>query len=142
VKNSSLKFAIRESSLEDIPGIIEFLKECRLYWEMDDTPEKLSHKLSADRDLMLLAVSGETIVGFAMASFDGWAALIWHFGVLPQYRSSQIALSLLRAISGALKKRGANIAYGLVMGDNAFMLKHAGRLFVDGPTVKVVWRTL
>ncbi len=135
---------IREPVLGEIPAIIKLLKSCGLHYENEDTPPKLERKLALDHDLMLVAEKGGVIAGFVMASFDGWAGIVWHFSVLPEFRKGTgIAVLLGEAIIERLKHRGADTVYGLVLPDNVRMLRLArGRGFRNGALVRVIEKNI
>lgn len=108
---------------EEIPEVIRILKICDLYYPEDDTEENFSRKFSKDKDLMLVATVQGEVVGFIMASYDGWAAMVWHLGVLPGFRERGIAKALMDEICRRLKEKGTQYAYGLVKTDNTLMLE-------------------
>lgn len=127
----------------DIPEIIELLKKCNLYYPEDDNPENLARKLAKDKDLMLVNVRGHEIVGFAMASYDGWAAIVWHLAVLPAYRNLGIASELMLAIGSRLQNRGAKMVYGFIETKNKRMLQISARMgFNFGPKVFSIGKEL
>ncbi len=113
---------IREIEYADIPKVIDLLKVCDLYYESEDTIEKLERKLSRDKHLMLVFEEDSEIVGFVMASCDGWAAIFWHFCAHPNFRKQGIAKALLEEIKARLRLLGADKMYGLVMRSNQPML--------------------
>ena len=116
-------YKIREMLEEEIPEVIRILKICDLYYPEDDTQENFSEKYVRDKGLMLVAaVSGE-VIGFVMASYDGWAAIIWHLGILPSSRGKGISKALMAEICRRLKEKGAQFAYMLVKTDNELMLQ-------------------
>lgn len=132
-----------ETNPGDIPEIIELLKKCKLYYPEDDNPENLARKLAQDRDLMLVNVRGHEIVGFVMASYDGWAAIVWHLAVLPAYRNLGIASELMLAIGSRLQKRGAKMVYGFVETTNKRMLEISAHMgFNFGPNVLSIGKEL
>lgn len=117
---------LREMNTDDISGVINLLRVCNLYWEVDDTPEHFMAKLTQDKDLMIVAVVENKIVGFVMASFDGWAAIVWHFGILSEFRGSNIYSALANEIKNKLRQRGlknGEMIYCLVMKSNSRMIQ-------------------
>ena len=130
---------LREIEYTDIPKVIELLKACELYYESEDTIEKLEQKLSRDKHLMLAFEETGEIIGFVMASYDGWAAIFWHFCVHPNYRKQGIAKALLEEIKARLRLLGADKMYGLVMQSNQPMLaysqKHDFSFSVNDPVI-------
>ena len=110
---------------EDIPKVINLLKVCELFYESEDTTDKFERKLARDKHLMLVAEEEGEIVGFVMASYDGWAAIFWHFCVHPDHRKKGIAKTLLEEIKARLRLCGADKMYGLVMGTNKRMFDYS-----------------
>lgn len=139
----SKDFLIRGMKARDVPQFIQLLKTCNLYYEEDDTPAKVLKKLKKDKKFMLVAIANDNnswkdkilsflacfgiahqkIVGAVMASFDGWAAIVWHFGVLSEFRGGKIARALMNRLEENLKKEGADCLYGFVDSRNERMLK-------------------
>ena len=138
-----MEYKIREMLGSDMEDIINLLKVCELYYPEDDTPSKLKNKLQIDRDLMLVAVSEDKIIGFIMANYDRWVASIWHLGVLPEFRSNGIARSLMLEIQRRLKVRGADLVYGFVRLKNNNMRQIVSKWgFTEGAEVAVICKRL
>lgn len=124
-----MQYTLRSPNSEEILQVIALLRECGLYYESEDTPEKLTAKLSQDgpRGLVIGAFDQNgTLVGFVMASFDGWAAIVWHYCVHPDLRSGTgLGLTLGRAILRRLRSLGADRVYALVETKNVRMHRFA-----------------
>ena len=139
-----MPFAVRALELREIPMLIELLKTCGVYYADADSPEKLAAKLQNDgnRGLMIGAFDDtDQLVGFVMASFDGWAAVVWHYCVHPHARKGTgLALLLGRTIVRRLKELGADRVYALVESKNRpmFRFAKAAGFDVDGGTSVVV----
>lgn len=137
--NTSPRFIIREIEAVDIDSILELLKVCGLFNPEDDTRESFLKKMRIDKDLMLVAVVSDMVVGFIMGVYDGWAAAIWHLGVRPEFRNRGIADELMKEIKNRLRKRGASRVYGLVRTNNTQMRNLLSRFGLEkGPEVFTV----
>lgn len=129
---------IRELRKIEIPEVINLLKVCDLYYPEDDNFENLERKIKRDRKLMLVAEEKGKVIGFVMASCDGWAAIIWHLGVLPEYRNRGIAIKLVSEINRRLISLGMKKMYGLVEKKNKPMHSIIQRMgFEKGPGVVI-----
>src|SRR3989344_8980821 len=84
-RRSSLSH-IREMIGPDIDDVIELLKTCGLYYQEVDTHDNFEKKLRIDKDFMLVVEDRKRVIGFVMASYDGWVAMVWHLGILPSFR--------------------------------------------------------
>ena len=134
-----MEYDIVEMVRLDIGDVIELLKSCNLYYPEVDTPDNFERKLRLDKSLMLVARDKDRIIGFVMASYDGWVALVWHLGVLPAFRGQGVAKALITEIETRLKRRGANYSYGLVKLINTSMrsiISKWGYLEKDGVIVE------
>jgi ribosomal protein S18 acetylase RimI-like enzyme len=140
---NSVDFRVRPLLVQEIPEVISLLLTCGLHCAEDDNMWKLTQKMRRDSDLMLAAVSDDRVIGFIMASYDSWAAMLWHFCVLPEFRGTKVADALMREILERLKARGADIVYALTKPNNERMLKFAAkRGFLKGPKFHVLSKPL
>ena len=146
------RFHIRTMTIEDIPAIPALLKFCDLFRESGDTAENLKRKLAYDPDLTVVAVIEDKLIGCMMASYDGWAATIWHYGIPPKFHSMGVARALEKEVHKRIMHKhrilsrkagvgeGENLkVYGLILSDKKAVLRlltHKG--FSRGPEVFVV----
>ncbi len=143
MKKDPLNVKIREATDKDIASIIKLLKISKLYYPEDDNPDNLKRKLARDKDLMIVATINKRVIGFVMGTYDGWAAIVWHLSVLPEFRKLGIAKTLLLEIEQRLKQKGAQVLYGLVQKDNLHMLELIPKLsFQKAAEVLVVSRKI
>jgi ribosomal protein S18 acetylase RimI-like enzyme len=68
----------------------------------DDGRIAIDRKRNHQRDLFFVAESSGTIVGTAMAGFDGYRGWIYYVAVAPEFRRRSIGTELMRTAEGAL----------------------------------------
>ena len=69
-------------------------------------------------DLFLGAFDSGELIGVIVGTDDGRKGWINRLAVLPEYRRKGVALKLIRAIEGALRKRGRRIISVLIEAPN------------------------
>lgn len=72
----------------------------------NDPQTALDKKLRHDRDLLLVSVMDDEIVGSVMGGYDGHRGWIYTLAVTPSLRRRGIASALMRAIEEKLRQRG------------------------------------
>lgn len=78
---------------------------------------------------LLVAESGEEIVGALIAAWDGWRGNMYRLAVRTEHRRAGIALELVRAGEDYLRSKGAHRITALVAHDDAVagaFWEHAG----------------
>lgn len=108
---------IRSVRIDEIPAVINLLKQCKLH-DPDDTKEAYLRKIKRDKNLMLAALERGKIVGFVMANYDGWLSIIWRLAVAHSNRRRGIASLLLQELLKRLRRRGLKRVYSLVVPKN------------------------
>jgi ribosomal protein S18 acetylase RimI-like enzyme len=63
---------------------------------------------------LFVAVEGESVIGTALAAFDGWRAYIYHVAVLPSRQGEGLAKALMSYAGSHLEVLGARRIYVLV----------------------------
>jgi ribosomal protein S18 acetylase RimI-like enzyme len=71
-----------------------------------DDPDGVGTALAFDAESILLAVSGDTIVGTVVVGWDGWRGSFYRMAVHPEYRGQGIGRALVRAGEAQLVARG------------------------------------
>lgn len=161
------RFHVRSMVKKDIPVVAELLKLCDLFrGEGDklcgffrddgDTVENLKRKLARDRNLTVVAIVRGRVIGFMMASYDGWVATIWHYGILLEFHGEGIVHALEKAISKKILQRHRKLSLraGVVPKENllihtlvlsqkqALLRLLTAKGFFQGPQVFVICRNM
>ena len=88
----------------------------------------IATKLKVQPELLLVAVLDDTLVGAAMAGFDGFRGWIYHLAVAPESRRRGIATQLVRAAESGLRKLGCPKVNIQVRASNAEVVAFYQRL--------------
>ncbi len=105
---------IREFRMKDYNECVKLWRICGLYvWYMDNK-EDIRKYCKKNRELFLVAEINGKIVGSVMALYSGNFALVYHLGVLPEYRLRGIGRMLMKEILNRLRRKGARFAFVIV----------------------------
>ena len=83
-----------------------------------DSPQEILKKIQRDPDLFLVAEIDGQIVGTVIGGFDGRRGMVYHLGVLPEYRRSGIGRALMAEVESRLQRKGCLKGYLMVVEDN------------------------
>ena len=72
----------------------------------NDPHTSLDKKLRIDRDLLLVSVIDDMVIGSVIGGYDGRRGWIYSLAVKPGFRRQGIATKLMRAVEKALVERG------------------------------------
>jgi ribosomal protein S18 acetylase RimI-like enzyme len=72
----------------------------------NDPATALRKKLAVDRDLLLVAEVGGTVVGTVMGGYDGHRGWVYAVAVRSDHRHRGVGSALMRRIEAALAERG------------------------------------
>src|SRR5262245_19876737 len=72
----------------------------------NDPATSLRNKLAVDRDLLLVAVVDNAVIGTVMGGYDGHRGWIYSVAVAPAHRRRRIGSALVRLLEAALVERG------------------------------------
>lgn len=116
-----LSFRIREFVFpDDYPAVLSL-------WEMagpglhvgrSDSPQEILKKLQRDPDLFLVAEASGKIIGTVIGGFDGRRGMVYHLGILPEYRRSGLGRALMSEVEARLLQKGCLKCYLMVIKDN------------------------
>lgn len=83
-----------------------------------DSPHEILKKLEHDPDLFLVAEIDGQITGTVLGGFDGRRGMVYHLGVLPEYRRSGIGRALMDEVERRLQAKGCLKCYLVVVEGN------------------------
>jgi len=105
---------------EDYPAVLSLWETSGpgLRVGRSDSPQEIQKKLERDPDLFLVAETSGKIIGTVLGGFDGRRGMVYHLGVLSEYRRSGIGRALLDEVEDRLRQRGCLKCYFMVIKDN------------------------
>ncbi len=113
------KPAIHNGETADIGTVLELWRVAESLPTATDTEPALESLLDRDSGALLLASSGNEIVGSLIAAWDGWRGSFYRLAVHPGRRRQGIAVSLIRAGEERLQALGATRLSAIVASDEA-----------------------
>ena len=75
--------------------------------------------MARDPGALLIAESGDRVVGTLIVTWDGWRGSMYRLAVLPQFRRRGIASNLVRQAEQRLEAFGCHRVQALVVGADA-----------------------
>ena len=72
----------------------------------NDPATVIRQKVTVDRDLLLVCVVNESVVGTVMGGYDGHRGWIYSVAVKPEYQHQGLANTLIRQVEKELMDRG------------------------------------
>jgi ribosomal protein S18 acetylase RimI-like enzyme len=102
---------IRQAGPEDHDAVLALWREVDLGQTEEDEWKAITEGPAAT---LLLAEDEGTLLGTAVAAFDGWRAYIYHVAVAPPYRQRGLAKALMAEAEEHLRRKGARRVYVLV----------------------------
>jgi ribosomal protein S18 acetylase RimI-like enzyme len=106
---------IRECSEGDIDAMLELWGSSAAPHSFYNTAEGVALRLTRDRELFVLAVDGDQIVGSLMGGWDGWRGILYRMAVVPEYRRQGIATRLLDEVERRLAALGSQRVHASVI---------------------------
>jgi len=98
---------IRSYRAEDRPSVIALWRRVFPDAPCHNDPEMdIRHKMRVQPELFLVALDDGTLVGTAMAGFDGHRGWVYYLAVLPEHRRRGIGRTLMQRIESGLTARG------------------------------------
>ncbi|HWH98456.1 MAG TPA: GNAT family acetyltransferase [Pseudolysinimonas sp.] len=97
---------IRPFEAADEDAVVALWEECGLVRPWNDPRRDIARKLTVQRDLFLVAVDGDAIVGVGMAGFDGHRGWVNYLAVMPGRRQAGIGTALMDAFEERLLALG------------------------------------
>ncbi len=110
---------IRAYSSADYEAVKALIMEGNLYFEEQDSAEKLEMKISHDPESILVAEVDSQVVGTVFIVEDGgWVAFVFRLVVSKTHRGKGIATALLDKATEIIRERGHNDVTVLVDEDD------------------------
>lgn len=107
----------RSGTVADIPAVLALWRIADALPTATDSEQGLRRLLDNDPEALLLASSGEEIVGSLIVGWDGWRGSFYRLAVHPEWRRQGIAVALIRAGEERLRALGASRLTAIVASD-------------------------
>jgi len=93
-----MKTQIRAFQPTDTEDVVKLWEHCGLTRPQNDPRKDIERKLRVQPDLFLVAETDETIVGSAMAGYDGHRGWIYYFGVAASAQRTGVGRALMAEV--------------------------------------------
>jgi predicted N-acetyltransferase YhbS len=138
---------IRSYDKDDYEGLLKLYKDSSLYGgvfdENRDAQEKLTRRMEADADAILIAEQDGQIVGSVSLIEDGRVAWFFRFAVAGVPDEQNIAEALLDAASTALTKRGHHqVLVYTPVGNQKLNARYESLGFTKGSDYTCFWKDI
>jgi ribosomal protein S18 acetylase RimI-like enzyme len=120
--------ALRPYEAHDEDAVVELWTRCDLVRPWNDPRRDIARKLGVQRELFVVALRGDALVGTVMAGFEGHRGWINYLAVDPAWRGRGIARALMAHAEGGLEVLGCPKVNLQVRAGNASALACYGRL--------------
>lgn len=110
---------IRDAMPLDAPAVIALWEACGLTRPWNDPQADFGMALRTDGSTILVALSGDTLVGSVMLGFDGHRGWVYYLAVDPARQRAGLGRRLMTAAQDWLKARGCPKIQLMVRGSNA-----------------------
>lgn len=98
--------ALRPFEEGDTDAVIALWERCGLTRPWNDPRRDIARKLQVQRDLFLVALDGDVVVGSVMAGYEGHRGWINYLGVDPSRRGRGLGRELVSEAERLLAERG------------------------------------
>ena len=97
----------------------------------NDPDEDIDRKLKVQKELFVVAIYDNQVVGSAMAGFDGHRGWVYYVAVLPKYQNERIGEVLMKRVERDLIKLGCTKLNLQVRSTNTKVINFYKRLGYD-----------
>jgi ribosomal protein S18 acetylase RimI-like enzyme len=111
-------FAIRNGTRADIEPVLALWSRSDGPATETDSASALTDLLARDPEGLLVATSGEEVVGSLIAGWDGWRGSFYRLAVDPGWRRQGMATALIRAGEERLRELGACRLTAIVLSED------------------------
>jgi ribosomal protein S18 acetylase RimI-like enzyme len=111
------EWTIRAAGGGDVAAVLDLWRAASSLPSVTDSIVGIEHLLRHDSGALLVAESGEAIVGALIAAWDGWRGSFYRLAVDPRWRRRGVARSLVRAGEARLERHGAVRLTAIVASD-------------------------
>jgi ribosomal protein S18 acetylase RimI-like enzyme len=109
---------IRNATARDIASVLELWRDSGSVPTVSDSPEALGGLLERSPDALLLAETGDEIVGSLIVGWDGWRGSFYRLAVRTGHRRRGIAAALVEEGERRLRDAGARRFTAIVVDDD------------------------
>jgi len=109
---------LRSANPRDIDSVLSLWEVAGGPSSTSDTPEGLARLLAQAPEALLLAESGDGLIGSLIAAWDGWRGSFYKLVVHPEHRRLGLATKLLREGETRLRAQGAVRLTAIVLEDD------------------------
>lgn len=109
---------LRSANPRDIDSVLSLWEAAGGPSSTSDTPEGLTRLLAQAPEALLLAESGDGVIGSLIAAWDGWRGSFYKLVVHPEHRRRGLATKLLREGETRLRAKGAVRLTAIVLEDD------------------------
>lgn len=111
---------IRAFNSADTEAVVSLWETCGLTRPWNDPRADIARKLSVQPELFLVATEGQlgTVVGSAMAGYDGHRGWVYYLATAPTHRGQGIGAALMRKVERMLHDLGCPKVHLMVRSDN------------------------
>ena len=111
-------WSIRESRAEDAEAILDLWRRAGAIPSTTDTTEAIRRAIAHPGAWVLLAETGDQLIGSIIGTFDGWRGNFYRLAVDPAYRRGGVARALVVEAEKRLLQVGATRITALVEQDH------------------------